>query len=216
MIKSYGSSSNGNSILVNGNILLDAGVNPKKMKPRPKPEYVLVTHIHGDHSKYVKYWMDRGLKVYSTELEPSAFSKVVDIWDIIELGDATVQVLPAIHDTKNPCNFLIDIGENRILYEVDNAKQTYEVEGVTHYIAECNWDEATMARNIANGSSFIGHDDRLRATHKSLEILLEELEVMDKSCLKEVWLAHASANNLNKELAMLTVQEIVGVPVYFA
>ena len=62
IIKSFGSSSKGNSILV-GNILLDAGISPDKIKPKPK--HVLISHRHGDHMKYINQWMKRGARVYS-------------------------------------------------------------------------------------------------------------------------------------------------------
>ena len=209
-IKSFGSSSKGNSILV-GDVLFDAGIQPRKIKPKPK--HVFITHRHGDHMKYIDDWQKRGLYTYGTEVKRSAFGKTLNIWDVVELDDGiTVEVVPSLHDTENPCNFIYDDGTNRVLYEVDNAARTYDAIGITHYIAECNWDEATVANNGLDDYSI----DRLRATHKSLEILLEELEVMDKSRLQEVWLAHMSNDNLNKELAKETVQEIVGVPVYFA
>ena len=209
LIKSFGSSSKGNSILV-GDILLDAGVSPNKIKARPRA--VFITHRHQDHMKYIQQWQKRGIRCYSGEIENSAFGQRINVWDVVIIGNTKIQALPSLHDTENPLNFLIDIDNKRILYEVDNAKRIYEVEGVTHYIAECNWDEATLESN--------GLDDyrvsRLRATHKSLEILLEELETMDKSKLQEIWLAHCSDTNLNKELAKHVIQEKVGVPVYFA
>lgn len=213
MITSYGSSSKGNSILV-GDILLDAGISPKKI--RKVPQAVLITHSHGDHIKYMKDWMKRGVRCYSGEINASAFGKVINAWDIITIGKTQVQALPSLHDTANALNFLLDFDGYRVLYEVDNAKRIYEVDGVTHYIAECNWDEATLAKNLEDGGIDEYRSNRLRATHKSLEILLEELETMDKSRLQEVWLAHCSDSNLNKELAKVTIQEKVGVPVYFA
>ena len=118
---------------------------------------------------------------------------------------------------KTHLNFLIDIDNKRILYEVDNAKRIYEVEGVTHYIAECNWDEQSLKDNI--GSGYVSgpfEEPRLRSTHKSLEILVEELETMDKSRLEEIWLAHMSDRNLNKELAKRIIQERTGVLVRYA
>ena len=213
LIKSFGSSSAGNSILV-GDILLDAGISPDKIKPKPKA--VLITHSHGDHIKYAKAWQKRGITCYSGEIKPSAFGKVIDVWDVFNVHGVKVEALPAVHDTENTLNFLLDFNGNRVLYEVDNAKRMYEVKGVTHYIAECNWDEATLKESIGSGNVSEYEETRLRSTHKSLEILLEELETMDKSQLKEVWLAHCSDRNLNKELAKTTVQEKVGVPVYFA
>lgn len=213
LIKSFGSSSKGNSILV-GDILLDAGISPDKIKPKPKA--VLITHSHGDHIKYMNAWMKRGLKVYSGEIKPSAFGKVVNPWDIFYIGDVRIQALPSIHDTSNALNFVLDTEDYRVLYEVDNAKRTYELSGITHYIAECNWDEATLAYNIDNGLIHPSMEHRLRSTHKSLEILAEELIEMDRSQLKEIWLAHGSETNLNIDLAKLIIQEITGVPVYIA
>jgi phosphoribosyl 1,2-cyclic phosphodiesterase len=208
-IKSFGSSSKGNSILV-GDVLLDAGIKPSKINPKPKS--VFITHRHGDHIKYMNEWMKRGINVYSGEINESAFGKIINPYDTIDLGYAKVTALPSLHDTENALNFIVETNDYKVLYEVDNAKRIYDVYGITHYIAECNWDEQTLMDN--NLDEY--RTKRLRATHKSLEILLEELEEMDKSKLKEVWIAHASETNLNKELAKITIQEKVGVPVYFA
>ncbi len=213
LIKVFGSSSKGNSILV-GDILLDAGISPTKIKPNPKA--VLITHSHGDHIKYMKDWMKRGVRVYGSELEPSAFGTRIDVNDVFYIGDVKVTVTPALHDTENAVNFILEGKDYKLLYEVDNAKRNYQVMGLTHYIAECNWDEQTLQDNLNNGTLHEFLADRLRSTHKSLEILLEELEIMDKSKLKEIWIAHMSDSNLNKELAKVTIQEKTGVPVYYA
>lgn len=213
LIKSFGSSSKGNSILV-GDILLDAGVSPNKIKARPRA--VFITHRHQDHMKYIQQWQKQGVRCYSGEIENSAFGQRINVWDVVTIGNAKIQALPSLHDTENPLNFLIDIDNKRILYEVDNAKRIYEVEGVTHYIAECNWDEQSLKDNIGGG--YVGgfEEPRLRSTHKSLEILVEELETMDKSRLEEIWLAHMSDRNLNKELAKRIIQERTGVLVRYA
>lgn len=213
LIKSFGSSSKGNSILV-GDILLDAGVSPNKIKARPRA--VFITHRHQDHMKYIQQWQKRGIRCYSGEIENSAFGQRINVWDVVIIGNAKIQALPSLHDTENPLNFLIDIDNKRILYEVDNAKRIYEVEGVTHYIAECNWDEQSLKDNIGSGYVSGFEEPRLRSTHKSLEILVEELETMDKSRLEEIWLAHMSDRNLNKELAKRIIQERTGVLVRYA
>ncbi len=213
MIKSFGSSSKGNSILI-GDILLDAGISPDKIKPKPKA--VLITHSHGDHIKYAKAWMKRGIKVYGSEIEPSAFGIRIDVWDEFMIGDTKVTVVPALHDTENAVNFILENKNYKVLYEVDNAKRVYEVYGLTHYIAECNWDEQSLRDNVENKIVHQFQEDRLRATHKSLEILLEELAEMDRTQLKEIWLAHTSDRNLNRWLAKTTIQELTGIPVHFA
>ncbi len=212
-IKSFGSSSAGNSILA-GDILLDAGISPDKIRPRPKA--VLITHSHGDHTKYAKAWMKRGIRCYGGELESSAFATVVNAWQEFDVNGVKVLAVPSLHDTENALNFILDFGEEKVLYEVDNAKRIYEADGITHFIAECNWDEQTLMDNVENGSIMKFEENRLRATHKSLEILLMELDSMDQSRLKEIWIAHASDRNLNKELAKRAIQERTGVPVYFA
>ncbi len=212
-IKVFGSSSKGNSILV-GDILLDAGISPTKIKPKPKA--VLITHSHGDHTKYMNDWMKRGTTVYGSELTPSAFGKLVNVNDVFYIGDTKVTATPALHDTENAVNYILENDKYKLLYEVDNAKRMYGVIGITHLLTEVNWDEATLAKNVESGRVHEFLAERLRSTHKSLEILLEELEEMDKSKLQEVWLLHMSSTNLNKELAKLTIQEVTGVPVYYA
>lgn len=194
--------------------MLDAGISPNKIKPKPKA--VLITHSHGDHIKYAKEWTKRGIRIYSGEIKPSAFATKIDVYDEFMIGNTKVVALPSLHDTENALNFLLETKDYKVLYEVDNAKRIYEVRGITHYIAECNWDERTLQNNVINGLVHEFQEQRLRATHKSLEILLEELEIMDKSELKEIWLAHMSDRNLNKWLAKATIQEITGIPVYFA
>lgn len=212
-IKSFGSSSKGNSILVGG-LLMDAGVSPDKINPKPKA--VFITHRHGDHSRYINQWLKRGTRCYGGEIASSAFGRVIDVNDVVEIDKYKVTAVPALHDTEKTLNFVVEFDDYKVLYEVDNAKRVYRINGVTHYIAECNWDEATLRENIETGRVMEFEEVRLRSTHKSLEILLEELAEMDRSKLEEIWLAHTSDRNLNRRLAKATVQELTGVPVYFA
>ena len=156
--------------------------------------------------------MKRGTRVYGSELTPSAFGTRVNVNDVFYIGDVKVTVTPALHDTPNAVSYILETQDYKLLYEVDSAKRQYEVRGLTHYIAECNWDEQSLIDNDLEEFRV----NRLRSTHKSLEILLEELKELDTTQLREIWLAHMSDTNLNKELAKITVQEITGVPVYYA
>ena len=73
-ITSFGSSSQGNSILINNEILLDCGINPKEILIHTDfklPLGILLTHSHKDHSKYAKDWTKRGVPVYSSQGELS-------------------------------------------------------------------------------------------------------------------------------------------------
>lgn len=206
IIKSFGSSSKGNSILVNNNLLLDAGISPKNIFP--KPYVVLISHAHGDHAKYAKEWAKRSADIFTPErLTTSHREVVVNEHEWVACGGYNIYPFPSIHDVK--CfGYLIDFptGE-RLCYNIDSRANIYKMQGITHYITECNYDDESLEKS--NYAPYL--KQRIIETHKSLATLLQELDDMDKSNLQEIYIAHLSDSNSNEKLIKEQVQKHTGI-----
>jgi len=221
-ITSFGSSSQGNSILINNEILLDCGINPKEILIHTDfklPLGILLTHSHKDHSKYAKDWTKRGVPVYSSQGELSIigtghYYKPCKALETFSIGKYQVTPIKAIHDTPEPLNFIVDIGDERLLYSTDTKGNYYDIEGITHLITECNFHLPILQKNIERGGVNKALGMRIFETHKSLDMLLWELEKMDKTRLQKIYLSHLSDNNSDEELFKQEVQKATGCEVY--
>lgn len=86
-IKSFGSSSAGNCILINKEILLDCGIKDKEVLIHTDfnlPQGILLTHSHKDHSKYAKDWTKRGVPIYLSQGELDAMDAITITKELYE------------------------------------------------------------------------------------------------------------------------------------
>ena len=222
-IKSFGSSSSGNCILINKEILLDCGIKDKEILIHTNfslPKAVLLTHSHKDHSKYAKDWTKRGVPIYLSQGEldimdaTGHYYKPCKALKTFNIGKYHITPINAIHDTPEPLNFIIDMEDERVLYSTDTKGNYYNIEGVTHLITECNFHLPILQKNIEIDAINKGLGLRIVETHKSLDMLLWELEKMDKTRLQKIYLSHLSDSNSNEELFKQEVQKATGCEVY--
>lgn len=223
-IKSAGSSSKGNCIIINDELILDAGISPEIVLPLTSfklPLGVLISHHHQDHMKYAKEWTKRAVNVYCTEEEFAEVGlqghmfKCVDLTERTEIAEYECYCLKAIHDTPNPINWIVDTTEGeRIAYTTDTVGVVELPQGITHYITECNFSKEILERNVLNGLLNKTLAKRIFKTHKSLDMLLWELDRMDKSRLQQIYLCHLSDRNSDEQMFKDVIQKNTGVEVY--
>ena len=141
--------------------------------------------------------------------------KCVDLTERTKIAEYACYCLKAIHDTPNPINWIVDtrLGE-RIAYTTDTVGVAELPKGITHYITECNFSTEILERNVANGTLNKALAKRIFKTHKSLEMLLWELEHMDKSRLRQIYLCHLSDRNSHEQMFKDVIQKNTGVEVY--
>jgi phosphoribosyl 1,2-cyclic phosphodiesterase len=135
-----------------------------------------------------------------------------------ELTVGTLKILPfdVQHDSPEPLGFLIVSNETseKLLYFTDTYYLKYKFQGLTHIMAECNYDMETIQRSVDAGYIPMELVPRLIKSHMSLDHLLDLLKANDLSQVKQIYLLHLSSNNSNEVRFKEKVQKLTGTEVY--
>ena len=243
-IRAYASGSTGNCYtLTSGKttIMLDCGLplrEIQRLAGYDLPDAVLVTHEHKDHSKAVKELMRRGVDLYMTAGTAEAIGICKDAlaaqglgvtWEhrlfvmqygelhgISRDGKISASVFATQHDAKEPCGFLIDDGQDRVLYATDTYYLRYKFPGLTKIMVEANHSYDILRENVRDGVLGKTLADRLTKSHFSIENVVDFLKANDLSQVSEIWLIHLSRNNADPMLFREMVMKATGKPVYVA
>lgn len=210
-----------------GIIMLDCGISEKAISRAigfKRPHAIFITHEHQDHAKAVKDFLKRGVDCFMTRGTAEALGIAghyrVNIMDPLTDAQAVnltfVYAIPTQHDAREPCGFLLDDGEDRILYATDTYYMRYKIPGVTKYLIECNHSYKILRENVEAGILQEALAQRLVKSHFSLENLLEFFRANDLSKVKEIWLCHLSSRNANPQQFERAVEAATGKPTYIA
>ena len=229
-IQVIASGSSGNAYLISDgktDLLLDAGVSVKSIKiacnfTMSKIKGCFITHAHGDHSKAVKDILKIGINVYTSQgtIETCGLTghRVHRVKALEEFTVGTFKILPfdVRHDVVEPLGFLFTSIETKekLLYFTDTYYLTYKFNGLTHIMAECNYDNETLMESVQAGYVGIERVARLMKSHMSLAHLLDFFKANDLSKVKEIYLLHLSNTNSNKSRCKEEVQKLTGTEVY--
>lgn len=229
-IKILASSSAGNAYRISDgrtSLLLDAGIPIKAIQVGcefkvTRMDGCFVSHSHKDHSKAAKDLARLGVDIYTSQgtIEACGLSghRIHAIKALQELTIGTFKVLPfdVQHDAPEPLGFLftsVETGE-KLLYFTDTYYIKYKFQGLTHIMAECNYDAETLQRSVDAGYIPIELVPRLVKSHMSLEHFLDLLKANDLSKVRQIYLLHLSNNNSDEKRFKEEVQKLTGAEVY--
>lgn len=225
------SSSAGNGyILTSGDetLCIEAGVHLTEVKKvlnynMRSIKGVLVSHLHKDHSAYIKEFMEAGIDVYSHE-------EVFESQDLIghfrainikpekgyRIGSFKVVPFEAHHDVK--CfGFLVSHPESGdILFLTDTFMCEYTFDNLSHILIECNYSDEILEANILRGSIPASMRPRLLQTHMELKTCKSTILSNDITKLQTILLLHLSDGNSNEEQFVNTIKAATGKPVIAA
>ena len=130
------------------------------------------------------------------------------------VGRITVSAFPTQHDAREPCGFLLDDGDDRVLYATDTYYIKYQFPGVTKMLIEANHSYKILEENV--GAHILNKSlaERLIKSHFSIENVLAFLRANDLSKVKEIWLIHLSDGNADAGKFARMVEAATGKPVY--
>lgn len=224
-----GSSSSGNSYVLESTtgeqLCIEAGKPLSEVKKiarlkRSKCVGMIISHAHGDHCKYVKYFLKAGIDVYSTtHVAQDVCVGVVgmETEKTYYLGEFCVTPFLVEHDV--PClSFLIYHKEMGSLYFfTDCYNMKAAIRGVNTFLCECNYEDYLLYNAVNEGVTIASLADRIRLSHLSEAHAIEFLQdcEADKSA-KQIVLIHGSSKHLNPEKAISRFQQVIGVPTYYA
>jgi len=227
-IKAYASGSKGNLYtLSNGEstVMLDCGLPFREIQRLTGfnlPDYVLVTHEHKDHCKGLDELLRRGVIGYMTigtaralDARHNVVFMEYAVPHYVPQG-ITICAFQTQHDAVEPCGFLIEDKDDKVLYATDTYYIKYKFSGLTKIMIEANYSYEILEENVRNGVLDERLAKRLIKSHFGLENVLSFLAANDLSRLKEVWLIHLSDSNSDAQLFKRKVMEATGKPVYIA
>ncbi len=207
-IRSFGSSSAGNTYLLDGRspLLLDCGLSIRELKRATGYRLsslagCLCTHEHGDHSKAAAGLMRAGVDCYMSQGTADTLGltghrlKIVKPLQQFPVDSWAVLPFAVVHDAAEPLGFLIAGEGEKVLYLTDTAYCPYRFTGLTRIMIECNYSREILDRNVESGKLHPGMRRRLLRSHMSLDRVLDFLAANDLTAVREIVLLHLSDGN---------------------
>jgi len=188
-------------------ILLECGVGFKRLREAlgfqvSSLAACLISHEHGDHAKAARDIARAGVDLYASAgtLEALGLSEhhrahAVRAHRQFRIGGWTILPFEAIHDAAEPLGFLLVAGSAKLLYLTDSAYCRYRFQGLTHILAECNYDLAILKANVEAGRVPAEVKSRVIKSHMNIDTLLGFLAANDLSRVEEIVLLHLSDGN---------------------
>lgn len=212
-------------------VLVDAGLSGKKIEELMNSigrtlkdvDSLFVTHEHTDHSKSVGVLARRyGMNVYANQktweaMEPKigkikpAQKYVFEPEQTLSLGDLDIESFNVSHDAANPQFYELHHAGHSFAIVTDTGYVSNRVEGIIKdaqaYLLECNHDTEmlrmgpypwALKQRIMGDTGHLSNEDGARVM----------MDVLGNDT-KQIFLGHLSKENNIKELAHLTVENIM-------
>ena len=214
------SGSKGNATLVfthEATFLIDVGTTLKVIEEELSKynktindiDAVFVTHNHIDHIRSLKSFSPK--KIYALEKTvPGSLSNVIKINEPFKIKDAVITAFPTSHDAINPCGYMIESDNEKLVYMTDTgtylSSNTPIIKNPDYLIIESNHDirmqlltnrPMELIQRIFSDYGHLCNEDSAFAT---LEIIGENT--------KEIILAHLSEEANSPEAALAAYKKI--------
>jgi phosphoribosyl 1,2-cyclic phosphodiesterase len=203
-LKVIGTGSKGNCYLLTVGdevLVIEAGVNFTTIKKALKFDLskvvgVLVTHEHGDHSCAVKDFQKFGKDIYCTIGTGEALklknykSNLFSHWN--NLRNFNFCAFKTYHDAAQPCGFLIEFNDKRLVFLTDSSDIRTDFGDVDYWIIEANYSNDKLQKS--------GLDSRLKKRIQETHMSIDRCKtILDYHNSKFAVLIHASDNHADKE-----------------
>jgi phosphoribosyl 1,2-cyclic phosphodiesterase len=213
------SSSSGNCYLLDGEILLDAGVSIQRIRSAigfqvTQLQLAAISHEHSDHTKGIPSLLKLGVDVFATPgtiealgIEHHRLHALTD--EPLVRSGWTIRHYPIQHDAKEPVCFALSKGITNVLYLTDAGKMPdlTHVAPYTHVLIEANHRASELMWRLDAGDT---HVTRVLHNHLSLEAAIEGVARLPLAAGAEVWLTHMSAKNGHAGEFQAEVQAALG------
>ena len=230
-LRCLGSSSKGNSYLLTKEdfaLVIECGVPFKEVKKAlgfsiHHIEACFLTHLHGDHGKYVGEYLKAGIKVYAHPKVVAESNIVSYNWrpmtiqkQITLISGTRILPFEVVHDV--PCfGYLFEMpGGNRFPFITDTHYSPFTFPDMTNIIIECNHSQAILKQRLESGKLQKFLHDRIIKSHMSMETCLKFLQANDLTKVNNIVLVHLSDSNSDAEHFKTTVENLTGKRVHIA
>ncbi len=185
----------------------------------------IVTHEHGDHSRYVNEYLDAVIPVAMTEGTADAlktsgklkspFTPVICRHrETMYCGNFEITPFNVHHDAAEPVGYHIwhpDCGAVIFITDTDIVADAFEPPA--HVLIECNYDLDSLAANTKLPQET---KERIINSHMSYHHCISTLQSMDLNRCRQVVLIHLSDDNSHEKEYVDGVKAAIGKPVFAA
>ena len=225
-----GSSSAGNGYVIeNGKeaIILECGVKLKEVQKTINYDMSMiiacvVTHEHGDHSKYIKEYLTAGIDVYLSAGTKEALALTHHRLHVLQPMVKTkvysfdIMAFDVKHDCAEPFGFLIrHSGFGTLLFSTDTYYIPYKFPGLNNILLECNYSNAILDKNLEKGLPPIVAS-RVLESHMELETCKAFLAANDLTNVYNIVLIHLSDGNSNAAYFKREIVDLTGKNTHIA
>lgn len=228
IIKTIATGSTGNCYLIDDEetqLLIELGISFKQIRQALNYETLkvagaLISHSHKDHCKGVQGALDASMDVYmskATESEIGIQHNRIRLYENkqqFRIGSFSILPFDLKHDVENHGFLIQSDNGNKLLFATDTYYVKYVFKGLTHLMIEANYSEAILEGNLERGTIHGFLAKRIKASHFSLENVLEFLKANDLSKVQEIHLLHLSDSNSDEEMFKKAIQEATGKLVF--
>lgn len=183
----------------------------------------LISHGHGDHSRYADSYLERfrvccsAGTASSLKTDNRAGLTVVSAGNEFSLGGFRILPFETEHDCEEPLGYLVRHEEiGTLLFATDTYYLRYRFSGLNHILIECNYDEGILSENIEKGDVPVFVLNRVRRSHMSLETLVKTLRANDLSKVVEIVLLHISKDNGDADRFQRIIESGFGIRTFVA
>ena len=221
VVKTINSGSKGNGYaLISGEdvLLLECGVPAKDMLKTidyqtSKVVGCLLSHEHGDHAKYIKQYMQYGVKVYGSDEVQSNIELIygekiegIKRMNRKKLGSFSVIPFRVPHGETDCDGWLIDSPEGKLLFITDAEYCPYDFSkmNINYGLIECNYSMDNIS---------FEHDEvknrRVVQTHMEVQTCKRLIQSINSESLRSIGLIHLSAENGNPQRFRDEIRSVV-------
>lgn len=179
----------------------------------------IVSHEHGDHSKYARQYLAASIPVFASKGtldgilkgKTEWYAKPVENKTLFKVGGFSIFPFDVRHDAAEPFGYLISHKECGVcLFATDTFYLKYKFAGLNQIMLECNYDKEILDKNMADGviPAFVG--ERVLRSHMSIGTVLSTLAASDLTNVANIVLLHLSGHNSAPESFKAKVEEATG------
>lgn len=162
----------------------------------------IVSHQHGDHSKFIAEYLKNAIRVCALEdvfeahsVKQRTFCKTIEPMHGYRLGAFKIFVVPVVHDV--PCvGFVVEHAEmGKMLFLTDTMMFEYRIAGLSQIMIEANYSDEILDYNIENGITPASMRSRLLQSHMELKTTESILQSTNLDEVQNIILIHLSSHN---------------------
>ena len=227
------SSSIGNGYMLQASsgqvLIIEAGVRLKQVKKALDFDLtgiigLICSHGHNDHARYVREYLQAGIRCYMNEetrkaqANGSNFSniRIVKEEEQRAIGEFIIKPFLLEHDVEN-FGYLIHHHESGfICFITDTQYCSPRFPGLNQILIEANYSDKIINEKLLDGTAKLYVRDRVLTYHMEIETTKAFLQANDLSKVANIVLLHLSMGNSNQDQFRKEVTALTGKPVFIA